>query len=82
MDDNDAVLNRPVGQLQPGHEGCSAEYIEEKTLVQLGSRTITSCLHDHTEPVYAYDAHGVCVGYHVADHCLCCDRIIRTPEFE
>lgn len=70
------------GGILPGHERCPAEYISIKTLCGGEALVRPVCLHDHTEPVYALDAYGPCLDYHVADYCLSCGRMLRKPEFK
>ena len=67
--------------MNQGHEECAHEVIEERVLCEREPRITRVCLHDHKDPIYAYDQLGVNVGYLVADHCQCCDAIIRRRGF-
>lgn len=58
--------------MNPGHEDCDHETIEEKTLCSDGPMVQIICLHDHREPVMASD--GLML-HAVGFHCSCCGRV-------
>lgn len=73
--------------MQPGHEECGYSIDrEEISALNYGgqvrvirSHETLTCYHDHLEPVQASDVLGN--GPTVADYCLCCDTIMRRPEY-
>lgn len=65
--------------MNPGHEDCDYETIEEKVLSAREARVTIICLHEHREPLRADD--GLGSGPIVADHCQCCGDIVRRADY-
>lgn len=60
--------------MQPGHEGCAHESIEEdKALCEREPRVYVRCLHEHKEPIVV--GVDLCSPETVGWHCHCCGRV-------
>ena len=57
--------------MNPGHEDCTHEAVDEGTIADPGWTRVV-CHHDHREPVYASD--GV-LEHAVGFYCHCCGRV-------
>lgn len=64
--------------MNPGHEDCDHETIEEKTLCSDGPTVVVQCLHEHREPVTASD--GLML-HAVGFHCHCCSRVWNDQNY-
>lgn len=64
--------------MNPGHEDCTHETVEEKTLCSDGAMVQRICLHDHREPVYASD--GI-LQHVVGFHCHCCGGVWNDHSY-
>lgn len=58
--------------MQPGHEECGGEVIDEKVMCEPDARQTVLCFHDHKEPIFIdEDLSPETVGW----HCHCCGRV-------
>lgn len=74
-----APTRRDRGELMnPGHEDCTHETVDEKTLVDPEPISRPICLHDHREPVYASD--GI-LQHTVGFHCHCCGNVWNSRDY-
>lgn len=64
--------------MNPGHEDCTHETVDEKVLCEREARETIICLHDHREPVYASD--GV-LQHAVGFHCHCCGNVWSSRDY-
>lgn len=64
--------------MNPGHENCTHETVEEKALMDPEPMVTMICLHDHREPVTASD--GILL-HIVGFHCHCCGRVWNDQNY-
>lgn len=64
--------------MNPGHEDCTHETVDEKALCSDGAVVQTICLHDHREPVHASDGLMLHV---VGFHCHCCGHVWNSHDY-
>lgn len=59
--------------MQPGHEDCTHESIEDKRLCDREPRVYVRCLHEHKDPIVLGE--DLCSPEAVGWYCHCCGRV-------